>query len=150
MAAYHVLNTDASKLNPSDPSSEASIGVVLRQRIRKNGSLVVVDYISEIVGSRFVQEAEYLAIIEGLKLARRYEPTDLYVYVDSSTVARQFNAPAPRIKEDYMAPLHMEARNLIDEFGVRIKAISWVPREMNAEADQRAADAFVRRAANHS
>jgi ribonuclease HI len=148
MAAYHVLNTDASKRNPSNPSSDAAIGVVLRQRVPKGRPLVVLAYVSKSVGALSVQEAEYRALIEGLKLAQQYDPTDLYAFVDSSFIARQLGAPAPKVKAKSIKPLYQEARELIDSFGGRI-TVSWVPREMNAEADQRAADALLQSTMKH-
>jgi ribonuclease HI len=142
MSAYHVLNTDASR---PDPSGEAAIGVVLRQKASSGPPrLVVVDYISKRIGPVQIQEAEYRALIEGLKLARDHNRTNLHVYSDSSSVVGQVNANKPKVKAS-VNPLWKEAKALIEEFEQRIKIkISWVPREMNAEADQRAADAFLR------
>ena len=41
-----------------------------------------------------------------------------------------------------MKPLHAEVRRLLAEIGERKVRISWLPRELNREADQRASDAF--------
>lgn len=101
-------------------------------------------YISKTIGPASIQEAEYRALIEGLKLARDHNPTNLHVYSDSSSVVGQVNANKPKVKAS-VKPLWEEAKDLIEEFKQRIKIeISWVPREMNGEADQRAADAFLR------
>jgi ribonuclease HI len=140
LSAYLVLNTDASL---PDPSGKAAIGVVLRQRKRANGRLEVIDYISKTIGPVPIQVAEYRALIEGLKLARRYDPSDLHVFADSASVVKQVTTEAPKFHSSDMRPLHAEARKLIDHFEERI-TISWIPRDMNAAADQRAADAFLR------
>jgi ribonuclease HI len=141
MSAFHVLNTDASRR----PSGEAAIGVVLRQKLKKGGPLTVVDYISRTIGAASISEAEYQALIEGLELAQDHEPTDLYVYSDSASVVKQVNQEEPRFKKnrEKLEPLHRRARDLMDGLGEQLKGIRYLPREMNAEADQRAADAFI-------
>jgi ribonuclease HI len=142
MAAFHVLNTDASRRD----SGEAAIGVVLRQKLKKGGPLTVIDYISKTIHAESVSVAEYQALIEGLELAQDHEPTDLYVYSDSSSVVKQVNKKEPKFKEknrETLEPLHRRARGLIDGLGEKLKGINYLPRELNAEADQRAADAFL-------
>ena len=141
MSAFHVLNTDASWR----PSGEAAIGVVLRQKLKKGGPLTVVDYISRTIRTESITEAEYRALIKGLELAQDHEPTDLYVYSDSASVVKQVNEKEPRFKKnrEKLEPLHRRARGLIEGLGERLKTISYLPREMNTEADQRAADAFL-------
>ena len=138
MSAFHVLTTDASKRL----SGEVAIGVVLRQKRKKGGPLTVVDYISRMIHAESITEAEYQALIEGLELAQGHKPTDLFVYSDSASVVRQVNDKKPRFKKnrEKLEPLHRRARDLIDELGAQL---SYLPREMNAEADQRAADAIL-------
>jgi hypothetical protein len=46
-----------------------------------------------------------------------------------------------------MKPLHAEVRRLLAEIGEQVK-ISWLPRELNREADQRASDAFFKKVDN--
>ena len=144
MAGWHVLNTDASK---PYASGEAAIGAVLRQKPRQNAPMKVIAYISKVVGDKEIQEAEYLALIEGLKLARGHHPTHLHVFVDSASVAEQVSEKAPKIKAK-MKPLHAGARKLLEEIGEERVRISWLPRELNREADQRASDAFFKLAGN--
>jgi ribonuclease HI len=143
MAGWLVLNTDASK---PDPSGDAAIGAILRQKRRPTEPMRVVAYISEKVGPMKIQQAEYHALIAGLKLALQHHSDDLQVFTDSAIVADQIQQEAPRMKAD-MKPLHAEVRHLLAEIGereVRIR-ISWLPRELNREADQRASDAFLTR-----
>jgi ribonuclease HI len=140
MAAFHVLNTDASIRD-----GKVAIGVVLRQKRKKGGPLDVIDYISKVIRAESISEAEYRALIEGLELAQAHEPTDLYVYSDSATVVDQVKLATPKFKHgrETLEPLHRRARGLIDALGSQLKGISYLPREMNALADQRAADAFI-------
>ena len=76
MAGWLVLNTDASK---PEAFGDAAIGAILRQKPRPTDPMKVVAYISEVVGQMEIQEAEYHALIEGLKLALRHRPDDLQV-----------------------------------------------------------------------
>jgi hypothetical protein len=67
------------------------------------------------------------------------------VYSDSASVVKQVNEEEPRFRKGRakLEPLYRRARGLIDGLGEQFKVISYLPREMNAEADQRAADAFL-------
>jgi ribonuclease HI len=145
MAGWHVLNTDASK---PEASGDAAIGAVLRQKPKPTAPMKVLAYISEVVGPLTIQEAEYRALIEGLKLALRHHPDDLQVFVDSAIIAEQVRQEAPRIKPANMKKLHAEARQLLTQIGERQVRISWLPRELNREADQRASDAFFKQVGN--
>jgi ribonuclease HI len=146
MAHWLVLNTDASK---PEASGDAAIGVILRQKPKPTEPMRVVAYISEVVGPMEIQAAEYKAIIEGLKLALRHQADDLQVFTDSAILADQIGLEAPKMKP-YMKSLHAEVRQLLAEIGergMRVR-ISWLPRELNREADQRASDAFFKKVEN--
>jgi ribonuclease HI len=140
MSAFHVLNTDASMR-----SGEVAIGVVLRQKRPKGGALTVIGYISRKIQVDSI--TDYKALIKGLELARFHKPTDLYVYSDSASVVNQVNEEKPRFKNnrEKLEPLHRRVHDLRKELGEQLKtiSISYLPREMNTEADQRAADAFI-------
>lgn len=139
MPAWMYLNTDASKPSRNNPSGVAAIGAVLRQHVR--GSLVVVDYISRTIEEEDIHRAEYRALIAGLKMARFHDPATLHVYSDRATLVTEITKEKPKRKK--YEQLHRDAGRLIQEFGDRIR-ISYVPREMNIEADQRAADAYLK------
>lgn len=90
-------------------------------------------------------EAEYRALIEGLKTAREWNPDRLDVYLDSKLVVEQIN-DRYRIKATELIPLHREAKELLAHFP------SWtvqhVEREQNRGADylaNQAIDAHVPR-----
>jgi len=77
-------------------------------------------------------EAEYHALIEGLKAVRSWNPDRLEVRLDSKLVVEQiegrFKVKEPRLKE-----LHAMAKALYEEFPNR--EIKHVDREQNRRAD---------------
>ena len=62
----------------------------------------VIAYISERIDEKKIQRAEYRALIEGLKLAQKHDPTNLQVFVDSASVADQVTGRA-KVKADTQA-----------------------------------------------
>jgi ribonuclease HI len=130
---------------------DAAIGAILRQKPKSsNAPMKVIAYISKVVGHMEIQAAEYQAVIEGLRLALLHpsDADDLQVFTDSATVADQIQEEEPGFKQLYMKKLHDEVRELLKEIrdrNVKVR-ISWLPRELNREADQRASDAFINRA----
>jgi ribonuclease H / adenosylcobalamin/alpha-ribazole phosphatase len=77
--------------------------------------------------------AEYEALIEGLKLARRWGVEHLDVFMDSKLVVEQMRGSF-KVKHPGLKPLHASARALANEFKrVRFKA---VPRHLNTHADR--------------
>jgi ribonuclease HI len=78
-------------------------------------------------------------LIEGLKLASDHRVRRLRVYMDSELVVDQVNGVSA-VKQAHLGPLHETASGLKAQFkNIRI---SWVPREMNAEADRLVRDAL--------
>jgi ribonuclease HI len=133
---YFLLNTDGGNLRrrPGEPLSHAAIGVLLRTR-----RLVPVARISKPIGRATHNVAEYRALIEGLTLASGHGVRRVRVYTDSELVVDQMNGRSA-VLQDHLDKLHSEARSLAAMFDFRI---SWVPREMNAEADQLVRDALA-------
>jgi len=56
--------------------------------------------------------------------------------------------PAAPWTKAYMKPFHAQVRQLVAEIGQPRVRISWLPRELNREADQRASDAFFTKVGN--
>jgi ribonuclease HI len=83
--------------------------------------------------------AEYQALIAGLKLARDHGVQRLRVYMDSELVVDQMNGLSA-VRQPHLNELHQEATGLRALF--KSIRISWVPREMNTEADQLVRDAL--------
>jgi ribonuclease HI len=77
-------------------------------------------------------QAEYRALIEGLKAVRDWKPDRLEVYLDSKLVVEQL-AGRFRVRNRPLAQLVQQAQELLKEFPE--VAISHVPREKNRGAD---------------
>jgi ribonuclease HI len=130
----YLLNTDGSGTGTVDNPAQAAIGVVLRD---PDGRPVA--EISERIGPAINTHAEYRALIEGLKLARRRGIQRIRVFADSELVVDQVNDRA-QVAKEHIRPLHAEACSLLQEFpNIRV---SWVPRKWNAEADALATKAL--------
>ena len=129
---YYLLNTDGG--NRADPLGRAAIGALLRTR-----RLVTVAQISKEIGSATHNVAEYRGLIEGLKLAREYGIQRIRVYMDSEIVVDQVNGVSA-VRQAHLSVLHKEARGLVDQF--ESFRVSWVPRELNTEADRLVNDAL--------
>jgi ribonuclease HI len=133
---YYLLNTDGGNLRrlPGDPLSQAAIGALLRTR-----RLLHVAQISKAIGPATHNVAEHQALIEGLDLARTHGIEHIRVFADSELVVDQVNGVSA-VKEAHLRALHEVASGL--RAGFKSFRISWVPREMNAEADQLVRDAL--------
>ena len=95
--------------------------------------------ISEAIGPATHNVAEYRALIQGLKLARDHGIERVRVFMDSELVVDQVNGVSA-VRQAHLMELHEVACSLSAEFtSIRI---SWVPREMNAEADRLVRDAL--------
>src|SRR3954453_4851709 len=129
---YYLLNADGG--NRGDPLGRAAIGALLRTR-----RLETVDQISKAIGPATHNVAEYQALIEGLKPARGYGIQHLRVYMDSEMVVEQVNGVSA-VRKAHLLALHEQARGLVGQF--KSFRISWVPREMNADADRLVNDAL--------
>jgi ribonuclease HI len=101
--------------------------------------LVTVAQISKEIGPATHNVAEYRALIEGLKLARDYGIQRIRVFMDSELVVDQVSGVSA-VRHAHLSELHEVASSLVALFAsIRI---SWVPREMNAEADRLVRDAL--------
>lgn len=118
------LFTDgAARGNPGP----AGLGVVIEddQGLRLRG-------LCRYIGKATNNQAEYLAIIEGLRAVEEWKPDRLEVFLDSNLVVEQL-AGNYRVKNSALAPLFRQARELLDRFpDVELKH---VPREKNKGAD---------------
>jgi ribonuclease HI len=79
-------------------------------------------------------QAEYQALIEGLKAVADWKPDRLEVYLDSKLVVEQVNGKW-RVKEPELKELHKRATELLQQFGDRV-IVSHVGREENRGADK--------------
>ena len=118
------LFTDgAARGNPGP----AGLGVVIEddQGMRLRG-------LCRYIGKATNNQAEYLAIIEGLRAVEEWKPDRLEVYLDSKLVVEQLGGRY-RVKKGTLAPLHRQATELLERLSdVEVKH---VPREKNRGAD---------------
>lgn len=106
----------------------AAIGMLLRTR-----RLAVVAKRARVIGQVTHNVAEYQGLIAGLRLARRRGVEHIRVFMDSELVVDQVNGDRA-VKEAHLRELHWAVGKLKAQF--KSFRLSWVPRELNADADQ--------------
>jgi ribonuclease HI len=128
-AGLYTLHTDGGIVAaPGQASGEAAIGAVL-----KNSDNLLVEAISESIGvANDHHVAEFRALVEGLRMAQRHGVDKIRVYVDSELVVKSVRDDG-NLESAELQKLQAEARELYRSFTDR--ELSWVPREMNTEAD---------------
>ncbi|HNX11013.1 MAG TPA: ribonuclease HI family protein [bacterium] len=114
----------------------AGIGVVIYNEKKE-----VIDKISEFLGVATNNQAEYRAILAGVKKAKELGGTELDFYLDSELAVKQLNREY-KVKNKDLAPLFLEIYNLSLSF----KKITFthIPRALNAVADSLANEAMDR------
>lgn len=120
------LRTDgASRGNPGP----AAIGVVIEDdqgnRLRT---------FHRFIGIRTNNEAEYQALIDGLKAVAEWNPDRLEIYLDSKLVVEQVSG-AYRVKKPELKPLYQQVKVLLGGFA-DTPEIKHVERENNKGADK--------------
>lgn len=85
-------------------------------------------------------EAEYMGVLEGLRLALGYGATRLTLRSDSELLIRQLLGTY-EVRAANLLPLHEEAKGLASQLD--FVAFEHVPRAYNAEADRLAKDAAL-------
>jgi len=107
MAEKLFLYTDGGSRNNPGP---AAVGLVIQDTkgniIEKQGK-----YIGEYTNN----EAEYMALIEGLKVTKNYHPESLVCFLDSQLVVNQLNGIF-KVKKAHLAELLLEVKKLEVEF----------------------------------
>jgi ribonuclease HI len=83
------------------------------------------------LGAMTNNQAEYHALIEGLKAIREWRPDRVEIFLDSKLVVEQVKGQY-KIKEPELQKLHAQAIRLLDGLQHEIKH---VPREQNRGAD---------------
>ena len=130
MKVLRVFTDGASRGNPGP----AALGVVIEddQGMRLRG-------FHRWLGRATNNEAEYAALIEGLKAVKAWKPERLEVFLDSKLVVEQMSGRW-QIKHPDMRPLAAKARETVRALG-RV-SYTWVPRSRNAHADRLANQAM--------
>jgi ribonuclease HI len=126
---YYLLFTDGGGgRRVAGEHTEAAIGAILKTR-----RLTPVGQIARTIGPVSHNVAEYTALIEGMDLAHAKGIRHLRVFMDSELVVDQVNGPS-RVRSTTLRPLHLRVRELSAAF--RSCRFSWVPRELNRDADR--------------
>lgn len=129
--AYLVVRTDgASRGNPG----HAAAGVVIENpdgSVRATGKLYL--------GVMTNNQAEYRALILGLKSVALYHPAMVRVFMDSDLVVNQMRG-AYKVRHPDLEPLWREARALAD--ALTSVTFDYVPRAQNTRADRLANEAL--------
>ncbi len=87
---------------------------------------------SEFIGSKTNNEAEYEALIRGIKEAHNLKLLSLNIFADSQLVVRQVTGEY-KVKHERMKPLHKQALELLDK--LENWNIEHVLRDKNTRAD---------------
>ncbi len=125
------LNVDgASRGNPGP----AAIGVTI-----KDENQVIIARISRTIGITTNNQAEYQALIAGLKKAISMGAQQVIVNSDSELMVKQIQG-SYRVKNADIRPLYSEVVKLV--YDLASFQIACVPRERNREADELANKAF--------
>jgi ribonuclease HI len=84
------------------------------------------------LGTATNNQAEYRALIDGLRKAGEWRPDRLEVHLDSELVVNQINGRY-KVRNRELQPLHRQALDLLRRFPQT--TVSHVPRERNRGAD---------------
>ncbi len=129
-----ILYTDgAARGNPGP----AAIAVVLLDT--RGGEI---EAFGEYIGEATNNEAEYRALLRGLRLAITHQAEALEIRTDSELLARQLNGDY-RVRAQNLKPLHGQAQRELKRLA-RV-SIRHIPREQNRHADRLANQALDRR-----
>lgn len=118
----------------------AGIGVVLKDAQGKN-----VATIAQYIGERTNNQAEYEAVLAGLKRSRALGATELRCFLDSQLVVEQLSRRY-KVKDAELGKLFVQCWNTMQQFTA--VHFQHIPREQNKEADalvNRAIDEEVQR-----
>ncbi|MCL5094124.1 MAG: ribonuclease HI family protein [Patescibacteria group bacterium] len=124
--------TDGGSRNNPGP---AGIGIVIQDLTG-----TVLETKNEYIGEKTNNEAEYLALIQGLKLALKYGKEAL-VFLDSELVVRQLNGQY-KVKNAGLKPLFDEVQVL--KMGFTNLSFKHIIREKNRLADKLVNEAINR------
>lgn len=119
------IETDgASRGNPG----LAGAGIIIKDEHGRR-----IETIQKFLGVTTNNQAEYRALIEGLRAAKRHEPDEVTVQMDSELVVKQMTGKY-RVRHPEMLPLYLEAMELVSQFS----SVDFVHvlREKNPGADQ--------------
>ncbi len=128
----------ASKGNPG----KAGAGVWIK---KEDGCEIA--RISRYLGEKTNNEAEYLALLLGLREAKRRGSNSIHIFTDSQLVEKQVKG-IYRVRDHGLNELHKKVIQSLKDFSSF--EIEFIPREMNKEADFLANQAIRKRCLKES
>ena len=140
---YYLLFIDGGKRANEQGQAEGAIGVILQEPDCGAVLATVAEKVGP-VGSPL--EAEYHALIRALKLAAEKQLPYVAAFSDSVNVVNQVTGGWN--KNERATELYEEVAEAVEPF--RGWQLSWVPREMNREADKLVDQAFNGEAVIHA
>ena len=123
----------ASRGNPG----EAGIGVLIEDE-----SGHIVKKLARYLGKATNNQAEYTALIDGLKAATELGADEVSVFADSELVVKQMKGEY-KVKNEDLQIKHGEAKRVAA--GFKKASYTYIPREKNKEADALANEAIDKR-----
>ena len=140
---YYLLFVDGGKRANEQGQAKGAIGVILQEPDCGEVLATVAEKVGP-VGSP--HEAEYHALIRGLNLAAGEGLPYVAVFSDSANVVNQITRGWN--KNERATELYEEVKEALEPFkGWRL---SWVPREMNRDADKLVNQAFKGEPVTHA
>ena len=123
---FNLFIDGAAEFDEDLKPNNAGIGGLI-----KKGDKLIYSF-SENIGIRTNNEAEYSALIKGIKACLDHKIYHINIFSDSELVVNQVNGKY-KLKDPKMIKLHAEVAKLCSE--LESWTISHVPREQNEEAD---------------
>lgn len=120
----HLFSDGGSRGNPGQAAIAAIVEDPAQGKILKE--------FFDRIGVETNNVAEYRALIEGLKMARRYQPSRLICHLDSELIVRQLNGQY-QVKMPTLKPYFDEIQELAAELPDVV--FTHIPREDNYRAD---------------
>jgi len=114
----------------------SGIGIIILDELGR-----VLDKFSKFIGFGTNNEAEYHALIEALRRAIQLDAEKVELYSDSELVVKQVKG-IYSVRDEKLKRLHLECVELLKN--LKEFEIKYVPRELNAEADELANEAIVK------
>ena len=131
---FELFTDGACEFNKEHEPINAGIGGI----IKNNGK--VLSSFSKNIGIKTNNEAEYLALIEGLHLCQKENIKSINIFLDSELVVKQVNGDY-KVKNERMAVLHKDVVDILKKF--REFNVAHVYRENNTEADNLSKEALL-------
>ena len=140
---YYLLFIDGGKRANEQGQAEGAIGVILQEPDCGEVLARVPDKVGP-VGSPL--EAEYHALIRGLKIAADEQLSYVAAFSDSATLVNQMTRAWK--KNERATELYEAVQDALKPF--EAWQLSWVPREMNRDADKLVDQAFKGEPVTHA